>query len=221
MVVTAGASDRQPQERLTCDVDLIVDIVRTRLFRIGRAVQNLVEPQVRRAERRLERSSILSDTLYGQQVARNVLTNELIVRNVFIEGADHVVAIAPRLPFVVVVLMTIRFGIANEIEPVPRPAFSIVRRCQQPFDHLLKGVGRFVVHKGLRLCRSWGQSDQVERHPSNQRSSVRRRSGLKSLLLEFCEQECIDRRLHPVLILHGGNRGTLHGMKRPEFAGLR
>ena len=127
MVVTPRTSDRQAQKRLADDVDLVVEssardfsesvaLLRTSLN------QNCVVPNGR-----LPRGSIGAETLRRNLVARDVLAYELVVRNVFIERANDIVAIAPWRELVVIVFVSVRLGIADKVLPVPRPALAVVR----------------------------------------------------------------------------------------------
>ena len=80
-------------------------------------------------------------------------------------------------------------GVAGHVEPVPAPALAVVRRGQQPVDHLGEGVGRLVGQERLDLLRRRRQADQVERRP--RRSSVRRSAGggrAALLLLELAPE---------------------------------
>src|SRR5262245_16001010 len=66
-----------------------------------------------------------------QQIARDVLNQKLVVGQVGIERSDDVVAVLERVGNVVVELMPARFGIPDQIEPMPRPALTEVRRVEE------------------------------------------------------------------------------------------
>ena len=126
VVVTARTRNGQTQKGLPGNIDLVVDIIGSRFLRVGRAVQHFVEPELRGTERRLPSRSIFAQALRRELVARNVLSYELVVRNIFVECANHIVAIAPRIELVVIVLVSVRLGIADKVEPVPGPALAVV-----------------------------------------------------------------------------------------------
>ena len=65
-----------------------------------------------------------------QQIAGNVLANELVIRNVVVERADQVVAIPPGVMDFVIPLVAVRFREPDNIHPVPRPVFAEMRRLQ-------------------------------------------------------------------------------------------
>ena len=65
-----------------------------------------------------------------QQVAGDLLDDELVVGHVFVERVDDPVAIHPHEPRLVF-FETVRIGIAGRIEPDSAPAFAIMGRCEQ------------------------------------------------------------------------------------------
>src|SRR5689334_13606655 len=66
--------------------------------------------------------------VFSKDIASQLLTNELIVRFVFVERTDHVVAIAPGGRARLVHFETMCFSEAHHVEPVPSPAFTELRR---------------------------------------------------------------------------------------------
>ena len=78
----------------------------------------------------------------GQLVAGQLLVHELIERLVGVERANHVVAILEG-PGADRVLRCAAFavGVAGHVEPMPGPAFAVVRRREQPIDQFFVGVG--------------------------------------------------------------------------------
>ena len=57
---------------------------------------------------------------------------------------------------------TVRVPVAGEVEPMPSPALSVVRRSQQVVDHLLPGIGGLISQEGFDLSWRGRQSDQVK-----------------------------------------------------------
>ena len=111
----------------------------------------------------------------GQQVAGDLLADELVVRLVVVERVDDVVAIAPGVRVGEVPRRAGRLAVAGDVEPVPAPAFAERGRGEQPVDDLLEGVGRRVVDEGVDLLGRRRQAGQVERDPADQRRAGRRR----------------------------------------------
>jgi len=76
-----------------------------------------------------------------------VLGEELVVWHIGVEGPHHVIAIAPRIGDLVVELVPLRLGVADEIEPVPPPTLAVMRARQQLIHHLLERLGRIVLQE--------------------------------------------------------------------------
>ena len=64
-----------------------------------------------------------------QFVAGQLFLHEAIVRLVGVERRNHVIAIAPGLGPIIVDAVAVAVGVTHQIEPVPRPAFAVVRDC--------------------------------------------------------------------------------------------
>ena len=75
----------------------------------------------------------------GDQVAGNLLDDELVVGQVAVQGGDDPVAIGVHLARLVF-LVAVGVGVARGVEPDPAPALAVVRRIQQPLDLLLERI---------------------------------------------------------------------------------
>ena len=73
-------------------------------------------------------------------VACDLFFKKQVVRLVLVEGADHIVAIAPSIGPVEIVLEAVGIGVAGDVQPVTSPALAIVGRRQQPVDHALPAI---------------------------------------------------------------------------------
>ncbi len=102
----------------------------------------------------------------GEQITSDLLLHELIVGEILVEGADHVVAITPGFLLLEIKFMAAGFRETDEIEPVPGPSLSIVRRGQQAVDNLLIRLRRFVGQESCDLFRRRRKAGEVERHPA-------------------------------------------------------
>ena len=143
MIVAAGAGDGQPEKRLAEDVEHVVEPVALVLANIDRRMDPLAqEPEARADDRLVE--ALAPDAVRGcvQQIARDVLDDELVVGHIGVERADDVVAILKRVGDVVIELMPARLGVAHQVEPMPAPAFAEVGRGEQLVDQFFDG--RFV-----------------------------------------------------------------------------
>ena len=85
-----------------------------------------------------------SEMLFGRrirdQVAGDLLDRELIEGLVAIERINHPLAPHPGVAAGIVFFITIRVGVACLIQPVARPAFTEMGRCQVMVYDLLIGI---------------------------------------------------------------------------------
>ena len=128
-----------------------------------------------------------------QFIAGDLLLDEAVIGLVLVERLDDVIAVAPGIRPRLVALESFAFGVAGEIQPVPRPAFAIVRRSEQAVDHLFVRVGRFVGDEGVDF---FGRGGSPIRSKLTRRSRVMRSAaaaGLQALASQFREDERVDR----------------------------
>ncbi len=117
-------------------------------------------------------------------IACDVLDDKLVVGDVEVEGADHVVAIAECVGDLVIEFMPGRLGVTHEVEPVPAPALAVMRAGQKAIDQLLVGVWGIVVQKNLDVIGPGGKPGQVECEAANQGALAGFRRGIQILLFE-------------------------------------
>ena len=75
----------------------------------------------------------------SNEVAGKMLGHELVKREVDVERANHIIAVAERVHDIVVELMSGCFGVTDQVEPVPGPPLAVAAGWP--------GAGRQVVHK--------------------------------------------------------------------------
>ncbi len=63
-------------------------------------------------------------------IGGDLLLNEFVVGLVLVESADHVIAISPGVLIIQVAFESGGIGVPDHIQPVPAPAFAILRRGQ-------------------------------------------------------------------------------------------
>ena len=121
MIVAAGAPDRDAHERFGDDVDLFVHNVHLILPLI-----QLVQVDGAHGEESCGDSILVTllGRIRGQQIARNLLDDELIVGQVPVEGVNHPIAIAPGEGKGGVARPSGGFAVAGNIEPMASPAFA-------------------------------------------------------------------------------------------------
>src|SRR5262245_28059406 len=132
--------------------------------------------------------------LRSNLIAGKLLQDEAIVWLVLVECRYDVVAVAPGAGAMAIVLKAFSFGIANDVEPVPAPALTVARACQQLIDQILIGIHRGVVDKLLDLRRRRRQSCEVKRQPADERLSIGLGRWREPCPFEPCENEAVDGR---------------------------
>ena len=153
-----------------------------------------------------------------QQVAREMLPDQLVVRDVAVEGADEVVAVPPGERDVGVALAAVRLAVAEQVHPVARPALAEVWRVEVAVHQV--GVRRWrpVAGEPRDLGRGRRQPPQIERQAADERRAVGVRGRGESRLLEPRQDEPVGRRRRPGLVIHGGRVRGLHRLPRPVRA---
>ena len=135
-----------------------------------------------------------------QEIARELLAGEDVERLVVIERLDDVVAVG-KDALVLVAVEADRIGVAGDIEPPDRHAFTEVGRGQQAIDLLLIGIGRFVGQEDGGLGGRGRQAGQVKRDATQQAFLGGFRGRVDFLLGQLGADESIDR------ILAAGRQG--------------
>ncbi len=148
-------------------------------------------------------------------VAGDLLAEELIVRLVAVQRADHVIAVRPRIVTGAVALETVSVGVVGHVKPVARPVFAVVRRGEESLDQFFIGIGSRVGHEGLRFLGGGWEPQQVEAKPTDQSSAVGLGIGREPFLFELRQDERIDGIANPPGPLHCRRRGDSYRLNRP------
>ena len=159
VVVAPGAAEGQAQEG--------------RAGRVGGVGQPLVVELALDHRRLLQRRADAVQRAGGdglgvvgpQLVAGDLLLDEAVERLVGVQGADHVVAVAPGVGIEVVGLEAAGVGVAGHVEPVPAPALAVLRRGEQAVDQPFVGVGPLVVGEAFDLVGRAGAVPQDRSRP--------------------------------------------------------
>ena len=125
-----------------------------------------------------------------------------------LNARDDVIAIAPgvadRRRFHPV---AVGVGVAGHVEPVPAPAFAVMRRGQQPIDHPVEGVAASCpLTKAVHLLRRRRQPIRSN-VPGESACGDRPAARAAIPCLQLRQDEAIQRRLRPCGILDGWNAG--------------
>ena len=214
VIVTLETAHRGAEKRLSHGVDDVIQINLPRLrflhhrriprthaqertshqlLRLARVVQlavlacvlKLVPVRNATAQRRV-----------GQFVAGDLFADKFVVRLVFVEGADDVVAVAPHVGALVVVGVTAGVRVARHVQPMLPPALAVMRTGQQAINERRPRLDRVLVPSLAELenlKRSRRQAREVIIRPLHQRAKIRLRRPRKSRRLELAVDEGIHR----------------------------
>ena len=120
VIVTAGATRRHSQESAAGRADHVVQFVGSLSSRQHRIWTLDLVPGPGDQE---TRRGVLTEDVPGQ-----LFPDELIVRFIFIEAPDDIIAIGPGIRPRVVHLEPVGFGEPDHVQPVPGPALAVARR---------------------------------------------------------------------------------------------
>jgi hypothetical protein len=73
-------------------------------------------------------------TAHGEFVAGKLLLHKLIEWFVRIQGADHIIAVAPDLRFRTITFVAVGIGVTRHIQPMSAVAFAIAIATQEIVD---------------------------------------------------------------------------------------
>ena len=177
--VALGAADGQAEQRRGDDLDRLGDGVVAGLDLVDAPLGRRVggHPQESGRDQPIVVGGVeILRRADDHLVARELLADQDIPGAVGIERPDQVIAIFVGVrPDRVARGVAVAVGIAGHVEPVPRPAFAVVARVQQPIDEALVGIGGLVGHERLDLLGGRRQAEQVERTPGGSGSADRPR----------------------------------------------
>ena len=199
VVVTARAANGQAQEGRGSDAEHVVKLIVAVDPGIGRFIVPSAEAQKRGGDLRLGIGAF-------EFIARQLLGEETVERLVLLKGLDHVIPVAPGVRLRSVALVTVGFGVANDIEPMAGPTLSVCRAVEQIVDEPVVGLGRFVGQERFRFSGGRGQAGQDEVGAAEPRAAVGGRRRCDAVLLQSRLDEGIDRSFHPPFF-----RGFGHG----------
>ena len=135
----------------------------------------------------------------GQQVACDLLLDELIKRLVHVEGVDHPVAVTPGLGIGQVPLLAGALGVPSDIQPVPAPALAVPLRREELVDDLLAGWPRGITLDRGDLFGGRRQADEVEANPPQPDERLGVLDGLRSRFLLLRQDEIVHGTPGPIL----------------------
>ena len=131
MIVAARAGERESQKSASGHVNLVIHNVGQHLFLVGVPCAPFADGHHAGGNHfaRIKRGWLIG----RQNVTGNLLRDELVIRQIAVEGVYDPVAIPIRLGhvrFAADAARIERVGVANDIEPVAAPALAVMRRGQ-------------------------------------------------------------------------------------------
>ena len=105
VVVTAGTRHSETKKRLAKNVDHVVESIGFIFANVDRRMDPFSQEPEARAQYGFVEPSIEMATRRFKQVSGDVLEHELIVGNILVEGANHIVTIFERVGRIVIELM--------------------------------------------------------------------------------------------------------------------
>ena len=211
MVVALRALDRDPEHPAAQRVHAVEHRLHAELFRVRAAllIDHRVAEKTRRHDLRLRGIREL--------IARELLYEKLVVRQVAVEGVDHPVAVKPDVARLVL-FVAVAVRVARGVEPVAAPLFAVVRGGKQTLRLLRQRLGGGVGEKGIRLRNARRQAREIQRQPAQQRGLGRLWRRREIFLFQPREDERINRIPHPRRVFHQRQRGLHRRFESPVIA---
>jgi hypothetical protein len=146
--MATGTTNRHPKKGPAHRVHLLVDNVTSHLVRVV-ACQHLRADGKEAQTRSLH--PLLGEVGCGEEIARQLLDNELVERLVLVERLDDIITIPPSGGMGNILVHPVGIGIAGNIKPVAAPAFAVAGRFQKLINQLPPGVLTLITQEVLNL----------------------------------------------------------------------
>jgi hypothetical protein len=144
----------------------------------------------------------------------------LVVGLVRVEGVDDIIPVAPGIGPELIALKAVGIGVMGDVEPVARPSFSVVGRCEEFIHQEFPSVGPGILEE---LCDAlWGRREavQIKAEPSDEGAPIRFGGRDEVVLLELRGDEGVDGKLLGRQAERSGQSGDglqrLHGPVPPS-----
>ena len=128
-----------------------------------------------------------------QEIAGELIGNEFVPAEIFVEGLDDPVAPRPHLALAVH-LEAVAIGVAGDIEPVGGHTFAVAGGSEEAIDDLGQGVGRAIGEKRIDFREGRREAGEVEGKPANKGGAVGCGLGCEFAAGEPVEREPVDGR---------------------------
>ena len=149
-----------------------------------------------------------------EQVARQLFHREPVEWHILVERLDDPVAVSPdgagKVFFV-----SVRVGVAGQVEPVARPAFAESGRGEQPVDRgFVRSVGR-IRAECVGVFRGGRQPRQIKACAPQQHPAIRLRGRAQVFPIQPGQHEAVDVVFWPCGVGHGRHVRRGRGHVRP------
>ena len=148
VVVALSALDGDAKDPLSDGVHAIKHRLHAELFRINAAlfVQHGVAQEACGHDLVLGRA--------GEHVTRDLLKDELVVRQILVECVDDPIAVEPHVARHVL-FKAVGISVARRVEPLSTPFLAVVHGPEEPVHLFLVGVLTFVGKEGVNFLWGW------------------------------------------------------------------
>src|SRR5262245_1084943 len=156
-----------------------------------------------------------------QNVPADLLGHEAVERQVSVEGTRHIVAVAPGMRAGPVNLVTIGFGITNDIQPVLSPALAVMWGRKKSLDESFIGIGPGVRKESSPLDVGRGQPGKREADAAEQGFPLGLGGRREAFFFKPGQNEGIHGGAKPVGALNLRGRGVSRLLKCPVGPAFR
>ena len=156
-----------------------------------------------------------------QVIGSQLFHQKAVVRQIFVERADDVVAIrpGPGVAFLFEEHVSLVVGVAGHIQPITAPSFSVVWVFQQAVHQTRKRIKRPVGHECRDVLGSRRQTQQVEVGPPRERRFFGLGRKLQSGPLQSVHDKLVDGRSNLIRWFDRRRHGLDNRPERPMVCG--
>ncbi len=164
MRVTLRALERKTERAFADDIETVEHRFHAELLRDNRAflVDHAVAEEAGGDE--------LGLRAVGQEVAGDLLDQELVVGQVAVQGLNHPITPGPLLAREVL-FVTVAVSVAGRVQPVPRPFLTVVLALEQAVGECSDGARQILARRAGKVRhfrRRRRQADEIEVKPATQ-----------------------------------------------------
>jgi len=214
--MAAGTVERQAEEGLADDADHVLHLLLARDGTLRGVGLGIPCPIPGAADEHARGDDAVAGHRL-ENIAGELFLHEAVVGLVVVEALDDVIAVVPGAVAWMVVFEPFALGVADDVEPVPPPAFAVVGRGEEVIDNAFVGCFRGIGREGLDLLGARRKADQIEEQPTDEgpRISGGRRAEAGSR--EPFEHPGIDWPPHPRITRCLRERRFLNRLERPPI----